>query len=490
MKKFAGIFLIAMLGSATGIGAYKYFFEPKQFVRLDASTPAVFSKYDGANATFPSFTHAVEMAKPGVVHIKSIVGSSSPKKGGQWDMFGPFGSPYGGGGVASGSGVIISANGYIATNNHVVEHSRELTVILPDNHTYKAEVVGTDPSTDLALLKIDAENLPFVEMGNSDDVQIGEWVVAIGNPLELTSTVTAGIVSAKGRDLRLLNDQQYRIESFIQTDAAVNPGNSGGALVDVNGKLVGINTAIASQTGMYQGYSFAVPAAIVKKIMDDLLQYGEVRRGILGINIENIDSDKAEELSLSTLQGAYVAGVSKGSGAEKGGIEKGDVITAVNDKAIANTSELQEHVARCRPGDKVKVKLLRKDDEKEVSIVLGKIDKVASDTDISTRNYGKDQDDEEEDESSTFESSSSLRELSATEKSNLGIDNGVKIDKPGAELARGGIKTGFVITKINGKVATSPEMVEKEIKAAKAKGTVSIEGLYKKDTYASFQFTM
>lgn len=482
MKKFAGIFFVAMLGSATGIGAYKYFFEPKQFVQLNSSTPTVFSKYEGTNTSFPTFTHAVEMAKPGVVHIKSIVGAS-PKRNSQWDMFSPFGSP---GGVASGSGVIISANGYIATNNHVVENARELTVILPDNHTYKAEVIGTDPSTDLALLKVDAENLPFVEMGNSDDIKIGEWVVAIGNPLELTSTVTAGIVSAKGRDLRLLNDQQYRIESFIQTDAAVNPGNSGGALVDVNGKLVGINTAIASQTGMYQGYSFAVPAAIVKKIMDDLLQYGEVRRGILGINIENIDSDKAEENNLSTLQGAYVAGVSKGSGAEKGGIQTGDVIVSVNDKTIANTSELQEHVARCRPGDKVKVKLLRKATEKEVSIVLGKIEKAASESDISSRSFGRSDDDED---IADVESGTTLRELSASEKSALDIEEGVKVEKPGVELARGGIKSGFVITKLNGKSVTSQAMAEREIKAAKQKGMIAIEGLYKKDTYASFQFT-
>lgn len=488
MRKYLGIFVVAMLGAVAGVGAYKYMFEPKQFVRYNGSTPAVFSKYQG-NLAFPNFVDAVERARPAVVHIKSTIAPATSRKGSPYDFFNPFNSPYGGG-VATGSGVIISANGYIATNNHVVNNAKTLTITLTDNRSFTAEVIGTDPNTDLALLKVNAENLPYVDMGNSDEVRIGEWVVAIGNPLELTSTVTAGIVSARGRDLRLLNDQQYRIESFIQTDAAVNPGNSGGALVDVNGKLVGINTAIASQTGLYQGYSFAVPSAIVKKVMDDLLQFGEVRRGILGVSIENLDAEKAETHGIDILQGVYVAGVSKSSGAAKAGIEQGDVIVEVEGKVVNNSSELQEQIARFRPGDKVNVRLLRKNKEKDITVVLGKIE---DSKDLGSKSDGKSRYDEEvspDDEEVAVESTTNLRDLTASEKEKLGIEIGIKVDKAGEELARGGIRNGFVITKINGKEATSAEMVEKEIKAAKRKGTISIEGLYKKDTYASFQFSI
>ncbi|MBX7243269.1 MAG: trypsin-like peptidase domain-containing protein [Bacteroidia bacterium] len=486
LKRILGIFLIALTGSVSGVGLYKYFFEKEKFVYMNQPLPAVFSKYNdaGGNLSFPSFTHAVEVARPGVVHIRSIFEASSKKN--KWGTFGDdfFGNRDG---AASGSGVIISPKGYIATNNHVIEDATKIEVTLPDNRKMMAELIGRDPSTDLALLKIEGENYPYVEMGNSDILQIGEWVVAIGNPLELTSTVTAGIVSAKGRDIRLL-EGQYRIESFIQTDAAVNPGNSGGALVDVNGKLVGINTAIASRTGLYAGYSFAVPSIIVKKIMDDLLQFGEVRRGILGISIENVTADKAEENDLSTLQGAYIAGVSKGGGADKAGLKKGDVIVAINEAKVSNSAELQEQVGRFRPGDKLKVKFLRGSAAKEVEVILKKIE---GNTDVvSLEDAARDQENEEEEKGDVYspEDNSAFVSLSVAEKDALGIANGVKVEKPGVALSRGGIKTGFIITKINGKSATSEEVVRKEIINSKGKGMISLEGLYKKDMYASYQF--
>ena len=481
IKRILGVFFIALIGSVSGVGVYKYFFETEQYVYMNQQVPAVFSKYNdvGGNLTFPNFTHSVEVARPGVVHIRSIFESSGKKN--KWGSFGDdfFGKE---GGAATGSGVIISSKGYIATNNHVIEDATKIEVVLPDNRKFIAELVGRDPSTDLALLKIKGENFPFVEIGNSDALQIGEWVVAIGNPLELTSTVTAGIVSAKGRDIRLL-EGQYRIESFIQTDAAVNPGNSGGALVDVNGKLIGINTAIASRTGLYAGYSFAVPSAIVKKVMDDLLQFGEVRRGILGISIQNVTAEKAEENDLSTLQGAYIEGVSKGSGADKAGLKKGDVIIAINEIAVSNSAELQEQVGRFRPGDKLKVKYLRGKTQKDTEVELRKIE--------GTGDIVREVPLEEEEDAiaDAPEESSTFTSLSLVEKDALGIVNGIKVEKVGVALSKGGIKTGFIITKINGKSATSTDMVKNEIINSKGKGVIALEGLYKKDMYASYQFS-
>jgi Do/DeqQ family serine protease len=449
----------------------------------------MFSKYQGAQdgTAFPSFVSAVDIAKPAVVHIKSTFGNS---RKGSWGFFGD--SPSGGGmpeSMGSGSGVIISASGYIATNNHVVENATEIEVLLTDNRKYKADVIGTDPSTDLALLKIEDENLPFIEMGNSDDIKIGEWVIAIGNPLEFSSTVTAGIVSAKGRDLRLL-EGQYRIESFIQTDAAVNPGNSGGALVDVNGKLVGINTAIASRTGLYAGYSFAVPSILVQKVMDDLLKFGEVRRGLLGITIENVDAEKAETHELATLQGAYVSQVGKGSGAEAAGLRTKDVIVAINGKTVNNTAELQEQIGRCRAGDKVKVKFLRGSEEKVAEVTLKKIQADDPLTASPLRDkIIEDEEDEPTVEDKSGSSENSFRKLSQDEMNLLGITNGVKVENASRNLTIGGVKPGFVITKINGKTASSPEIVEKELKASQKTGMVSLEGLYKKGVIASYQFT-
>lgn len=272
---------------------------------------------------------------------------------------------------SSGSGVIISDDGYIATNNHVIEDATNIEVVMNNNQRYYAKVVGTDVSTDLALLKIKAKNLPFVRYGNSDNVQPGEWVLAIGNPFDLNSTVTAGIVSAKARNIGILRERNsYHVEAFIQTDAAVNPGNSGGALVNLKGELIGVNTAIATSSGSYQGYSFAIPVMLVRKVMDDLLEFGEVKRGLLGIGIGDVNATVAESLHLTVSQGVLVSSVNPGSAAEQSGIIRGDVITAIDDHIVNSVSELQEWVARNRPGKEIQVTFLRDGEKHKVKARL------------------------------------------------------------------------------------------------------------------------
>ena len=289
-----------------------------------------------------------------------------------FDFF--FGFPQGGApqqreSVGSGSGVIIRNDGYIVTNNHVIDGATKIEVTLNSNQTYPATLVGTDPATDVALLKIDAEGLPAIPFGDSDKLRLGEWVIAIGSPYDLRSTITAGIVSAKGRTMPNYTGE-FKIESFIQTDAAVNPGNSGGALVDKEGNLVGINTAIYSQTGSYAGYSFAVPVNIVKKIAYDLMDFGSVKRAVLGVVMQPIDDKIAEELKLSSRNGVYINEVSKSSAAEQAGIKAGDVLIAIDSTRITNTASVQEAVSRFSPGDKAVVTVIRDGKEKKCDVVF------------------------------------------------------------------------------------------------------------------------
>lgn len=296
----------------------------------------------------------------GVVHIRTSYGS------GRFSL-NPLELYYKAPARSSGSGVIISDDGYIVTNNHVIEDATNVEVVMNNNQRYYAKIVGTDPSTDLALLKIKARDLPFIKYGNSDTINPGEWVLAIGNPFDLNSTVTAGIVSAKARNIGILRDRNnLQVEAFIQTDAAVNPGNSGGALVNLNGELVGINTAIATSTGSYSGYSFAIPVSLVKKVMDDLLEFGQVQRGLLGIQISDVDANVADRLSLAINRGVLVNRVNRGSAAEESGITQGDVITAIDSREVNSVSELQEWVARSRPGKEIAVTFVRAGEKREV----------------------------------------------------------------------------------------------------------------------------
>lgn len=341
---------------------------------------------------------------------------------------------------STGSGVLISADGYIATNYHVVEDADELEVRLDDNRRLEATLIGTDRDTDLALIKVDAQNLPFVQFGDSDNVQIGEWVLAVGNPFDLNNTVTAGIVSAKARNINLISglQNQYGIESFIQTDAVVNRGNSGGALVNLEGELIGINTAIATNTGTFNGYSFAVPSILVKKVMDDLLEFGSVQRGLLGIQIRD-----AEGLGTSELSGVWIRDITPGGAAEAAGLAVDDVIIGIDDREVKTTSQLQELVARKRPGDAVLVKYKRDGDLKESTLTLKKRQEMANNLN-RVESYL-------EDEVPLFYEidGTTFRNVPSRLKRSLRIEGGAQVHKLGRGTWRkSGVKDDFIITKI------------------------------------------
>ncbi|MFB6258410.1 MAG: Do family serine endopeptidase [Flavobacteriales bacterium] len=372
--------------------------------------------------------------------------------------------------LSAGSGVIVSQDGYIVTNNHVVKNATEIKVVLNSGKTYKAEIAGRDKATDLALLNVEAEGLPSIQYGNSDKVKVGEWVLAVGNPFNLTSTVTAGIVSAKGRsiNLRRRNSQQefFPIESFIQTDAAVNPGNSGGALVDSRGKLVGINTAIASNTGSYTGYSFAIPVNIVKKVVKDLIEYGKVQRAYIGVKIRNISDRLAEEKGLERLEGVYVAGLMEGGGAQAAGIQKNDIITKIGSVQVENVPELQGQVSKYRPGDRVKVTLFRDGEKKEKELTLknrkGTEEIVkASEDDKALRSLGAD-----------------LTKLPSKYKEQFGIEHGVQVKElESGKLRKAGVREGFIILSIDRKKVKSVKEIKNYLSEKKDKG-VLIGGIY------------
>jgi len=330
------------------------------------SSAKQFAHNQGALGRPESFAEAADRAMPAVVNITAITEHKARNEREQ-RYYNFFGSP--GPSKSTGSGVIISDKGYIVTNNHVIKDATKVDITLSDNRKFEAEVMGTDPSTDLAVLKIKGTNLPVIDLANSDETRVGEWVLAIGNPFELTSTVTAGIISAKGRDISILNGQ-YSIESFIQTDAAVNPGNSGGALVNADGKLIGINTAIYAPSGTYAGYSFAVPINLVKKVMQDLIDHGEVKRAFLGIMIQSVDSDMAKELDLAVTEGVYVSELIEGGAAIKSDLNTGDVITKINGILTSSVPKLQEQIGSRDPGDDIVVTVDRRGKPKDIVVKL------------------------------------------------------------------------------------------------------------------------
>ncbi|MBX2962266.1 MAG: trypsin-like peptidase domain-containing protein [Cyclobacteriaceae bacterium] len=365
---------------------------------------------------------------------------------------------------SSGSGVIISDDGYIVTNNHVIEDATNIEVVMNNNQRFYAKVVGMDPSTDLALLKIKARDLPFVKYGDSDGIQPGEWVLAIGNPFDLNSTVTAGIVSAKARNIGILRDRNnLQVEAFIQTDAAVNPGNSGGALVNLNGELVGINTAIATATGSYSGYSFAIPVSLVKKVIDDLLEFGQVQRGLLGIQISDVDANVADRLSLSINQGVLVNRVNRGSAAEASGIVQGDVITAIDSRDVNSVSELQEWVARNRPGNEISVTFVRSGEKHVVKTRL-------------KNSRGKE--DIVEPEIKSEWSGAVFEEVSYGELLKLKLDGGVAVKQvTDGKWKDAGIKDGFIITYLD-RVSVE-NLVDLNRILEYKRGAVLVEGVYR-----------
>jgi Do/DeqQ family serine protease len=415
----------------------------------------------------PDFIQAAEMAVPAVVHIKTKIEFTTQSI---FDFF--FGNPvpqYYSQKLPIGSGVIISSDGYIVTNHHVINNSDYIEVTLNDKRTYKATLVASDPSTDIALLKIDADNLPYLSFGNSDELKVGEWVLAVGNPFNLTSTVTAGIVSAKARNIGL--SSSFSIEAFIQTDAAVNPGNSGGALVNTRGELVGINTAIASQTGSYIGYAFAIPSNIVKKVVSDFIKYGEVQRVYLGINILQVDHDLAKEKGLSTTEGVYVQNVYDGSTAQEGGILPGDVIKAINGNEIKDIPQLQERLSQLEPGQKATITVLRGNKTINLDVVLKN---TKNTTNVISTNYSK-------------ALGAKFQTVKPEDIKHLRINYGVKVvELSSGKLKAVGIKPGFIITSINGQPVKTAEEVE--LLLTQIKGNIVIEGIYPNGMYAYYSF--
>jgi serine protease Do len=320
------------------------------------------------------FTYAAEKTIHGVVHVTTTVAREQPRgRDPFFDFFGPSGNnPDEVEGM--GSGVIITRDGYIVTNNHVIHQASGIVVTLNDGQAFNAEVVGTDHNTDIALLKIEADDLPYIEFGNSNDLRPGEWVLAVGNPMNLTSTVTAGIISAMARGLGVFHDRDMGIESFIQTDAPLNPGSSGGALVNLNGELIGIPTLILSPTGTYAGNSFAIPATIVNKVVGDIMEYGEVQRAVLGVSIRDVDSELAGEIGLERVRGVYVEGLIDGGAAAEAGMREGDVIVEVDDRETGTVAELQEVISQYRPDEQVTLRIYRNGEAQDVNVTLGRLE--------------------------------------------------------------------------------------------------------------------
>jgi Do/DeqQ family serine protease len=475
--------IIALLVSFGAIGGY-------QLLKEDPITIQQVSGVQGHNVLYTAdkdgnikpldFTETTNKVLDAVVHIRSTQtrGYGNMQQFERRQLPDPFKDFFGDmfkeqipeGGMqpqpmyGTGSGVIINENGYIITNNHVIDNADEVEVTLYNNESYKATVIGTDPTTDLALLQIKADNLKTMALVNSDDVEVGEWVLAVGNPMGLNSTVTAGIVSAKARNINI-NKEKFAVESFIQTDAAINPGNSGGALVNLEGNLIGVNTAIASRTGTYNGYGFAVPSNIVTKVVEDLLKYGSVQRGMLGVTIRTMDGNLAKEKKVDFAKGVWVENVGEESAADKAGLESGDIITKIDDIVINTSPRLQEIIAGHRPGDKVVVTVNRKGKEKQFDVVLENSNGTTEITKLEKKEVlnllGAD-----------FET------LSKEEIKKLNIDGGVKVARlyPGKIRKETQMREGFIITHIDGKKVTDLDDISEMLEDKK--GGVMLEGIY------------
>jgi len=469
---------MALLGASIALFAYtRIVAKPLVAVSKDSSKVEV----QNARAYLTSlqtqegqidFTYAAELTVHAVVHVrtKSMMGTQADNPILEWFYGDRYSKPREVQGF--GSGVIISNDGYIITNNHVIENTESVEVTLNDKRTFTAKVVGRDPGSDIALLKIKAENLPFIKYGDSEQLRLGEWVLAVGNPFNLTSTVTAGIVSAKGRKLDL-NEGDHRIESFIQTDAALNPGNSGGALVNTKGLLIGITSAIISPNGAYSGNSFAIPVTIVKKVVDDLKEFGQVQRALIGVNIDDIASEEAEKLKLNEVKGVLITRVLNDGSAKEAGLKENDVILKFDGIDVNSVSELQEQVGKHRPGDKATVTYFRSGKENTVPIVLKN---QAGNTSVVTAAM---------DGELVF--GARLEELGSSEKNSLELDYGVKV----VEINEGkfrdiNMKRGYIILTVNGKkVKTAADVREF---SNNEKTLKSIGGIQPDGTILNYQF--
>lgn len=471
VKQFSSMLFVALLSGIFSVFIYQKLVNPNTVTVVENKTPTsngVLTNLNIKDGSLTNFEYAAEISTNAVVHIKTESVYQQQIDPLYEFFYGRSFKQQPQVVQGAGSGVILSADGYIVTNNHVIDRTSTINVTLNNKKTYKAELIGTDPSTDLALLKIDAKNLPSVGFGNSNDLNVGQWVLAVGNPFNLTSTVTAGIISAKARNINILSGNNGNglppIESFIQTDAAVNPGNSGGALVNANGELIGINTAIQSNTGSYTGYSFAIPSNIVQKVVNDLKEYGTVQRAFIGVSIKNIDEQVVEELDLNDMSGVYVNSVTKNGSASKAGIKSGDIIKKVGSKNVTDVPELQEQISQFRPGDKVNLTIYRENKELEIPVVLknlnGEEDLISYEENKIHRLLG-----------------ARLGDLDSKTKKELNIENGIKVEEVFAGKMRSvGIREGFIITKIN----QTPVKNVKEFTntLSSLKGGVLIEGFY------------
>ncbi|WP_439183485.1 Do family serine endopeptidase [Carboxylicivirga taeanensis] len=474
-KKVFYTFAIAVISAVTGVYVYSHFenSEPK-VITIREEVPAIgqFTS-NTVQAALPDLTTAAERSVHAVVHVKTRSTGKDYYSGNPfYDFFFGPGSGYRQQPqpvLGAGSGVILTTDGYIVTNNHVIDNADEIEVTLNDKRTFSATLVGADPTSDIALIKIEADDLPFVPYGNSDELKVGEWVLAVGNPFNLTSTVTAGIVSAKARSINIIanRNQTLGVESFIQTDAAVNPGNSGGALVNQRGELVGINTAIASRTGSFSGYSFAVPVTIAKKVVADLMEFGEVQRGLLGVSIIEV-SDVPEELSdelgvkIEKIEGVFVGSVAPNGGAAEAGVKAGDIILQVNGEDVNSVPELQERVSMHRPGEKVNIIVLRDGKQKPFEVTLRNIQG-------TTGIISSDKFDE------TL--GATLETVSVNDLRRLGVRYGIQVaDVGNGSLSQSGVKDGYIITKVNDVPIKNIEDFKAEV--AKAKDGLFLTGIY------------
>jgi serine protease Do len=466
------VILTAAVTSLLTMWGFSKLSDKQIFLSGDNKVPIHYASTSGVSATQPvDFSPAAESSVRSVVHVKTMTQGKTVLAQDPFGFYGPqqYRMPDQ---MGAGSGVIISEDGYIITNNHVVQGADQVQVTFNDRNTQIAKVVGTDPSTDIAVLKIDGDNLPYMELGNSDNVKLGQWVLAVGYPLNLEATVTAGIVSAKGRSIGL-NESRARsgaVESYIQTDAAVNPGNSGGALVNTQGQLVGINAAIASPTGSYAGYSYAIPSNLAQKVASDIIKFGTVQRGYLGAELADLNKmneKTAEQLGLSSgdfrnAKGVFVSRVVPNSGAAAAGLKKGDFITMINGMAVNSVPQLTEQVARFHPGDKVSVSYIRGGSPYNVSVELRNLSGAAVLSKGSTLAF----------------SGATLRNLSSTEASKLGIEGGVMVTAitPGSAAQKSNIQKGFVIVNVNDEPVGS--VTDFQNIASQASDGVQIGGIY------------
>lgn len=503
MKRIGLSLMTAVVGGAIAVGAYKMVetkntdastFEDRQKVYFTSNHIAPLMSSAGT----VDFTQAAAAVTPAVVYIRTTYSSSAQSGGGQDQMEQMFGDMFGMGKRrqqsntpqrASGSGVIISTDGYIVTNNHVVEKADKIEVTTNDHRQFSAKVIGTDPNTDLALIKISATDMPVIKFGNSDDAKVGEWVLAVGNPFNLASTVTAGIVSAKGRSVGIIgrgededeqspysNPHQNQaqtpvlnkgIESFIQTDAVINPGNSGGALVNTKGELIGINSAILSHTGSYEGYGFAIPINLAKKVLNDIEKFGKVKRGFVGVQFRELNPDAAQELNIKTTNGLYVNELVKGGGAEQAGIRKNDIITKVDGNTVYESSDLQEKVGRLQPGDKINLTVLRDGKEQNFAVTLK-----AEDSNVLATTRSKSAED------IYNKLGASFVPLSSAQKQKYHMSSGVLVTqvRQGRMFDQLEIEDGSVITSINKVPVNSPADIDKALSDIKG-GSLFISGI-------------